>query len=281
MSSKSEYRIANDGYPARLSGRWAVEKLDAAHDYLHIVAKAMKTKWSVSFVDLLAGCGRCIQSNKHEFDGSPLIALKCTPSFASVVLVEQEPTLVAALKARTASYAPSPTIIASDCNDLDTISAIREAVPSNNLGVVFVDNLGLDVTFRTLKRLTYQRRMDLLITFQVSTLRRNAGRAYREAALGSKWDNYFGDPGWRQVIEQFEARKISAPDLGVALGDFYGSQLGTLGYGPPTQLPRPMKNRRNGQLYRVMLFSKHPLGSKLFTAISKSKQQPSLLDSMR
>jgi hypothetical protein len=29
--------------------------------------------------------------------------------------------------------------------------ALRNAVPSSNLGVVFVDNLGLDVTFGTLK----------------------------------------------------------------------------------------------------------------------------------
>jgi three-Cys-motif partner protein len=195
--SKSTYRVARDGLPARVSGHWAQEKLQVLQRYLDVVVPAMKkSDWGgLCYVDLLAGGGRCVLESGEEFDGSPLIALRCTPPFSSAVFVEQDPRLVAALKARTIHRnTPCPTIIAGNCNDTVVIAAIRRAVPANTLAVTFVDNLGWEVSLSAISRIVANRRMDLVVTFQVSALKRNLARALSEPAIATQWDGFFKHP---------------------------------------------------------------------------------------
>ncbi len=276
MSSKSEYRRASDGLPARVSGPWAEDKLEALSRYSHIVLRAVKDKWEgLCYLDLLAGGGKCIlRGSDREFDGSPLLALECTdPPFSSVVLVESDRRLCEALRIRTASARDRTAIIEGDCNASDAIAAIRGAVPARALSIVFVDNLGLDVTLSTISRVVAGRAMDLVVTFQVSDLKRNAGLALSNTTEAARWDGFFGTRNWRRVISDFEAKRIAAPDLGAALGDFYSERLAKVGYSVRGQMNRPMANTKGAALYRVMLFSKHPLARKLFSVASRGRQR--------
>jgi three-Cys-motif partner protein len=178
------------------------------------------------------------------------------------------------LRFRTSSHHPAPTIIEGDCNDSATIAAIRKAVPSNTLGIVFVDNVGWDVNLNTISRVVADRKMDLIVTFQVSALKRNVSRALNEPKIGAQWDRFLG-VGWQKVVADFEARKIQAPDVGAALGDYYADRLLKIGYRYGCPLNDTMRNTRNAPLYRIMSFSKHPLGQRLFRAVSKSVDAPS------
>jgi three-Cys-motif partner protein len=277
--SRSIYLRGADGLPARVSGGWAQEKLQSLDAYLRIVNKAMEKKFaSRCYIDLMAGCGRCVlKRSDSEFVGSPLVALACFPAFSSLVLVESDKRLFDALAARTAGDSARAHLVHGDCNDSNVVQQIRTAIPSSALSIAFIDNLGLDVAFETIRLLTAGRRIDLVITFQVSDIRRNVDRALTRAARGAKWDRFFGSPGWRRAVADFEARKTTAPDLGSALENFYASQLATIGYANRTQLNRSMKNIKNAPLYRVMLFSKNPLATKLFDATSSARsQQPGL-----
>lgn len=114
--------------------------------------------------------------------------------------------------------------------------------------------------------------MDLIVTFQVSDLKRNARLALTNDAEAGRWDRFFGTGSWRRVIADFEAKRIAAPDLGAALADFYADGLSKLGYSVRGQMNRTMANTRGAPLYRVMLFSKHPLARKLFTVASRGRQ---------
>jgi hypothetical protein len=71
-------------------------------------------------------------------------------------------------------------------------------------------------------------------------------------------------------VAAFNLKKSTAPDVGSLLADFHADQLATLGYHHRQQLNRTMKNTRQAPLYRLMLFSRHPLAAKLFGAISAS-----------
>jgi len=275
LSGKSEYRTATDGLPARVSGPWAEDKLDALSRYSRIVLRAVKNKWKgLCYVDLLAGGGKCIlRGTNKEFDGSPLLAIECNdPAFTTVVLIESDDRLCRALRTRTAAASDRATIIDGDCNDADVIRQVRRAVPTGALSIVFVDNLGLNVTFSTISRIVDGRAMDLIVTFQVSDLKRNARLALTNETEAGRWDRFFGTPDWRRVIAEFEAKRIAAPDLGSALADFYAERLAKLGYNERGQMNRTMANTRGAPLYRVMLFSKHPLARKLFSVASRGSQ---------
>jgi three-Cys-motif partner protein len=277
--SKSVYRQGLDGFPARVSGGWAQDKLDSLSGYYGIFNSAMRLKFPTRCcLDLMAGGGRCVLKRSDvEFDGSPLLALAATPPFSTVVLVESDVRLFEALTARTAADAARTTLIRGDCNDANVITQIRAAVPSSALSVAFADNLGLDVTFDAVRQLTVGRRMDLVITFQVSDIKRNVDRALARPLRGQRWDRFFGTPTWRQAVADFEARRTSDANLGVALENFYAARLATIGYVHRTQLNRSMRNTRNAPLYRVMLFSKHDLAIKLFDASNSAVSSQSSL----
>lgn len=231
----------------------------------------MKNLWkNRAFVDLLAGPGRCILKHSgEEFDGSPVRALKCDPPFTTVVLVESDPALFAALEARTAIYAPRVQLVAGDCNDPATIATIRKQIPFRALTLAFADMLGLDVTFESVRRLTSGRRIDLAITFQVSDLVRNVPQVLAGNADGARLDRFFGTGDWRRVVAAAEGGALPTPAIGDALTDFYIQRLATLGYLHVAPLHRLMKNTANAPLYRVVLASKHATGADFFKKIAK------------
>lgn len=274
----SQYLTARDGLPARVSGLWAEEKLEYLQKYMAIFTGGMKNRFpNLVFLDLLAGSGKCVdQAGGYEFDGSPLLALKCPVPFTRVVLVENHIKLVAALRARVGDRA---SVIEGDCNDQAVIEALRDAVLPDALGLAFVDNLGLTVTFDTLRQLTKGKRIDLFINFQISDLKRNRGAA----SVGDddpRWTAFFGTETWRGVVDRALSENVSAEDTATRLLDLYEQQLGTIDYASVGHGRRVMKNSKNVGLYRVLLAGKHPLAVEFFDKVSKiePRGQRGLLD---
>jgi three-Cys-motif partner protein len=186
-----------------------------------------------------------------------------------VFLVESAPKLLAALRVSTASYGSRVHILEGDCNDVALIETIRGTVPSNALTLAFVDMLGLDVTFDTLKRLTIRRRIDLAITFQVNDLVRNVPQIIRGQADGGRLDAFFGTPDWRKAVAAAEQGQLATTEISDALTDFYAKRLATLGYSAVAPLHRLMKNTSNAPLYRLVLAGKHERAADFFRKISK------------
>ena len=260
------YSKANDGLLARDSGEWAKEKLYYVRHYMAIFNGGMKKKWADrSFVDLMAGCGRNIIAPGDEFEGSPTLALKADPEFSRVILVEQDDDLLAALRTRVKSFGPRAQILPGDCNDPKVIAKIRSRVPSSSLGLVFVDMLGLDVTFDTLSALTAERNMDLVVTFQVNDLTRNVPLASTGRSSRRRLDAFFGDGGWAAVAKSVPGGR----DLASVLTNYYCQRLATLGYQHTAQLHVLMKNSKNAPLYRLILAGRHERAADFFRKVSK------------
>lgn len=261
-----------DGLPVRDSGPWAVEKLYYVRRYMSIFNAGMKNLWAQrGYIDLMAGPGRGIdRETNDEFDGSPLLALQCDPPFTQAVFVDDDPDSTSALSSRTESQAARRTVLTADCNAPATIAEVRRIIGSNTLTLCFVDNLGLNVVFETIRALVAGGRpIDLIFTFQVNDLTRNIDEALTSAADGARFDAFFGEPRWREVIARHDRGEGTRSDRATALADFYGEQLGTLGYGQVAQLHRLMKNTRNAPLYRLLLASQHPRAVDFFHKIAR------------
>lgn len=269
MPKTPAYLIAADGLPARVSGAWARDKLYYLERYFTIFNKGMYKKWPRRFsIDLMAGPGRCITADRDEFEGSPLLAARSEPVFERCIFVESDPSLLDALRVRSKDYLERISIFPGDCNDVGIINSIRNALPNNALGIAFVDNLGLDVTFATLEALTNGRKIDLLITFQVSDLTRNADSAL-EGDQEQRFDDFFGAPDWRDVIQQCKTANRTPQDIASELTQFYIERLGSIGYPHTAELHVLMKNTKNAPLYRLVLAARHELAVQYFREISK------------
>jgi three-Cys-motif partner protein len=206
--SGSEYRTSKeDGLPSRVSGPWAREKLEYLAKYMSIFNVGMRNKWDRVFLDLLAGPGRCVESDAgDEFDGSPLLAVRQKVRFSEIVVVEGDRSLAAALRQRVNA---SAQVIEGDCNDPLVIRQLRDRLGHGRLGLAFADNLGLDVTLGTLRSLSENRKLDLCITFQLGDLKRNLHRALT-GSDASRWTAFFGK-GWRPVAEDAERQSAWPP----------------------------------------------------------------------
>jgi three-Cys-motif partner protein len=207
-----------DGLPVRPSGPWAVEKLTYVAKYQDIFATGMK-KWRDRFyVDLLAGPGRCInRESSEEFDGSPVRSLGVR--FTTRIFIEADPLLASALRTRVGV---GPILIADDCTKSTVIEQVRkETSGRDRLGLAFVDNLGLDVPFATLAALTSDRRIDLMITFQVGDLTRNIPNVLDGREDPGRFDRFFGSTGWQAVAAESMRRNASAGETATVLLDFY------------------------------------------------------------
>lgn len=268
MASGSEYRDAADGWPARVSGEWAIEKLYYVDRYMRIFTQSMSHHWRLVYLDLLAGPGRCVtEDGACEFDGSPVLAVKTTPPFTTIVAVEAEPALVEGLRARLQPAAQA-RVLEGDCNAPGVIQQLRaEAHQTGTLTLAFLDMLGTDVTFETIRALSAHCRMDLLITLQINDLVRNADLA-RGGPQRERFDAFFGTDAWVDVVQQQTTRQMPGTDLATALMDLYVAQLATIEYAHVYPLQRVMRNTTQAPLYRLLLASKHLLGAEFFGKIS-------------
>ena len=164
--------LAEDGLPARPSGAWTQEKLGYVERYARAFMIAMhpkrrEGKWEqLVYIDLLAGPGKGIdRRSRIEFDGSPLRALRVSPSFDRLFLGDKSEASMRALRARIPSGDRSRVEIeAGDCNYRTT--HIIEILSRRTLGLAFVDPQGFEVTFSMLKTIA-QRPIDILLFFRV------------------------------------------------------------------------------------------------------------------
>ena len=265
--TSSRYRpSAEDGLPARVSGQWAKEKLKYLDKYMHLFNRGMKNRWDNRvFLDLLAGCGRCVDENTgEEFEGSPLRAIKCAEPFTRVICVESDSRLADALEQRTGGMAE---VIRDDCTNSRVIEQLRASLGYGSLGLAFIDNLGLDVPLSTIAALTERRLLDLFIVFQIGDIKRNIRDVLARRDPPDRFDAFFG-AGWSDVAEEAEAENLTAEDTTTRLLDFYAGQLRGLGYNHIAHSRRVMKNSTGVGLYRLILAGRHERAVDFFNKVS-------------
>jgi three-Cys-motif partner protein len=141
-----------------------------------------------------------------------------------------------------------------------------------SLNLAFLDPEGLELKWATVAKLASIRRMDLIINYPEGGLNRFLGRA-ASSTEQTAVDAFFGSRGWRAAYQESQAQ--GEPNVHWRLIEFYRSRLHTLGYrevlrGDEVGDEPLMRNvEKNAPLYRLLFASKHPLGHKFWTAITR------------
>jgi three-Cys-motif partner protein len=251
----------------RKSQPYAIEKLYYVERYQQIFAKGMKKAWrgNLGYVDLLAGSGRCwIETTNEEFEGSPVRSLKAP--FAHRIFVEENLLLADALSRRIGNVG---RVIRGDCNAPSVIAEIRAAIPDNALTLTFVDNLGTDVALETLRALTQQRKMDLLVVMQVQDFTRNVLTVLDGDQDRTRIDAFFGGRAWEDVVNLAIRQNASPAQISDNLVDHYAGCLRGLGRPEIALGRRTMRNSNNAAQYRLLLASADPRAVDFFRKIEQ------------
>lgn len=262
---RPDLTTAADGLLLRDAGYWSKDKLTYLARYMDIFTTSMRQKWSTVYVDLFAGPGKSkVRDTGEVIKGSPLLALDLAYTFNRYIFVEADGESLKALEKRIAAYQGKMEIYLKgvDCNT--ATREITSLIPSKSLTLVFIDPVGCDIHFSTIRALAETGRADLFMTFPMGMdLRRNVNtHAQRPGQDWTKYDHFFGSIDWRQTY----LSALSSGGWNFAVGktlEFYKSQLKKLGYrqvgasgeilirGTPTEVP----------LYYLLFASKHPRGT--------------------
>jgi three-Cys-motif partner protein len=259
MTQPEPPAIASDGLPARLTGQWVHGKRYYLSRYLDIMTRGVGRKWEgkLSYVDLFSGPGRSIiRGSREEVEGSPLLALRY--EFARYVFVDV-PEILATLKIRLSGHAKYSQIsfVEGDCNTV--VDDVRGASPADHLTLTFIDPTGLQIQFRTIRRLVHNRKMDLLMTIQFGMgIRMNLPLYVR--AEGTTLTAFLGNAGWREDVNTGG----SASQVARRILNRYLRELRTLEYRTVRDREIDIRNDQNLLLYFMVFASRHPLGGKFW-----------------
>ena len=264
-------------------GGWAESKYRLLALYDELFSTGMKNKWDQRvYIDLYAGAGYArIHGTKTVLKGSPMIALTVPNPFERYILCEEDPELMAALKARVERVAPAVevTFVLGNCDsEIDRIcGAIPKGSPSNKvLSLCLVDPFDFGMKFETLRRLSAVF-MDFVVLLAIGM---DANRNYDHYVDGhsTKIDEALGNTQWR---ERWEAVGVRRSDFRSFLASEFCISMASLGYlqKPLDRMKLVRSTDKNLPLYYLALFSRNELAFSFWDDVLKySTDQRTLWD---
>ena len=259
-----------DGLPARVVRQWTRRKHYYLARYADIFSVGMKNRFPRrAYLDLFSGPGRCLERETQAYyDGSPMIAFR--HNFTDHIYVELRQDLAAALDARCAPWKRDRyvSVIQGDCNDEAVIDAVVAALPKYGLTFAFVDPTNWQVTFETMRRLTAERKVDLLVSFFAGSMKRVADLQQ------PRLDAFFGTDAWQKGTQyRGNDGEVSLSGL---LG-CYRERLQTIGFAPRVAAREiEVKNSKNVTMYLLAFFSKNPKGFEFWDKITTEDERGQL-----
>lgn len=165
----------DDSLPVRCVGPWAQKKIYFIAQYFGIFATGMHNKWSLNYVEICSGPGKCIDRERgFEFDGTALSVLK-HDSFKylnSAFFFDYDPNIVSILNQRIHNLRiPNAKAYVGDYMNANSICDIlKSQVTSKSLNLVVIDPTDCSVPFSCVESLkSTLRNMDIIINVATGT----------------------------------------------------------------------------------------------------------------
>jgi len=210
-------------------------------------------------------------------NGSPRVALDVEPPFTHYVFLELDERRGRFLQSLKAEYRTRRKIVVreQDCNRYLVDLAENRGIDWGKWrGIVFLDPFGMQVRWRTIAALAKTRGLEVFLNFPIGMaiqrlLRRDAKFTDRGRR---KLDEYFGDPGWFDVVYPktqglFGPQQAKAGDAERRLVLWYGERLGEIfGY---VSHPYLMRNTRGGHLYFLIFAGPNKTGKRIADDVLK------------
>ena len=255
--------VEDDGLPCSDVGAWTEDKYTLVALYDRLFSTGMKNKWPTRvYIDLYSGPGFArIRGTNRVVMASPLLALGLPDPFDKYVFCENEPPLLTALEGRVKRLYPKSDAryVIGDCNERIDDVCSHIPTPSKDHGVLsfcFVDPYDISIRFSTVRRLSAYY-MDFLFLLAVH-MDANRNVEHYLSPGSSKIEDFVGLPELRERWRMADGRRTKFPRY---LAEEYAGRMQTLGYLPTSwdNMKQVRSDEKNLPLYRLALFSRHPL----------------------
>ena len=252
----------DDGLVCPEVGVWSKDKHHFLRRYIDICTKGMKNWHTLHYVDLFASAGieRIKDVGTLEW-GSALIAAQASPRFTQLHLCELKSDRLSALQKRLEQF-PQPKAPQCICGDAnEAVHQIISTIPTKNtLTLAFLDPYGLNIYYETVKALTADRKVDLMIYFPDAVdIARNI--ELHEQKDDSRLDRFLGMTTWRDATK--EKNPVLQTEI---IKNLYFGQMRKIGY---EFADAERIGRTDGiPLYQILFFSKHETGMDFWRKIA-------------
>lgn len=259
---------AEDGLYVRCVGLWAKDKYYYIERYLDVLTKSMRQRWQLYYIDLFSGCGKCrVRETGEEIAGSGLIALNLRFPFNNYYFIDLDEISLQSFKERVKynSLFNRISFKWGDCNE-KVMEILGELPKEKTLYVTLIDPTGLQIKFDTIRILTNERKMDLIVIFpQGMAIKRNMDKFIKKE--DSLLDSFMGDRRWRSLYKS----RLPGDSIEKSLIDLYRDNLKSIGYQEIKSADEILikSSKRALPLYYLLFASKHPLGHQFWSSISE------------
>lgn len=282
-----ELQADDDGRLVKPIGIWSLEKLASLLLYFRAFSTACQSVGGGYYLDGFAGPGICrvrhAQPGPYYAWGSPLLALRNTPSFERCILLDIKLRNFDTLRARSAAYGAKTTVHCGDVNEeIDML--VRDQVPPRAPCFCLFDPQGTELAWSTLVRVAATpkriRKPELLILFplRMALLRLLTTQRAVNPEMSDQLDRTFGSHAWASIHKarvkgEFDPTEAQARYLGLYCGG-----LRELGYGwvrsKAIMAPRAPGLRRQ-EMYHLIFATDHEAGDKIMEDVFR---RPYILD---
>jgi three-Cys-motif partner protein len=271
---QAKYRMATDGFLARVAPTWTEEKLAILACYLKGFAQACKRHPSGWYaLDIFAGGGlNSSETTGTEIPGSALIALQARPPPAQrVVLCERDSRALPALRHRVAPFGDRAQVFARDANA--EIGDMLALIPRDAPAFAFLDPEGSELAWSTVEAVARRKPATHTKVEQLILLPTDMGfvrtlpleRDITEAAA-AKIDAMYGHDRWRPIYEARRSGRINAEAARTQYVRLYAQGLRDLGYAyvQERQITKEgAGGAAGGPMYFLMHASDHEAGERI------------------
>lgn len=265
----------DDGLFIEPVGAWATEKYRLFAIYADLFTRSMRAKWhQLVYIDLFAGSGYSrIEGTGRIVPAAALLSARLEVPFDRYIFCDADTTKLDALGARIErDYSSvSARYISGDVNEHLGDLFLNLPTPSSTnkvLSFCFIDPYRCaNFRFETVLVLA-QRFVDFLVLIP-SYMDANRNLERYEQPGNTTIADFLGDDEWRQ---EWRGEGHRFQNFGSFVADKFGCQMKTLGYiyeGLEQNTHLVRNTQKNSPIYRLALFSRHPLGKRFWKQAEK------------
>lgn len=259
-----------DDLPVRCVGEWARDKISVLTKYFDMFSVGMKNKFSLNYIEICSGPGRCInRKNGEEFDGTAL-AITNHQSFKYVdnaVFIDNNASAVEALNARLREKANAQAY-EGDYHCRGQISNILKSL-NKGLNLVFIDPTKCDVPFSLLQEIKdVLGKFDLIYNIAMQTdVRRNIVNAVINQSFKKTKQRYSKCIDDESFFTRKDVVKAGTDALTKLFSDKFIEKLRRIGYNYCDEMPVPLTGKK--KFYNLYYATANETGLKFWKNAKK------------
>jgi three-Cys-motif partner protein len=259
-------------------GPWSEVKLDIVREYASAYSRILAAQKTPSlyhvYVDAFAGAGQHVSKVTGELvAGSPLNALRVTPSFKEYHFIDMNNARVAALE-EMAAERPEVHVHQGDCNAVLGESVLPHIkYEKYRRGLCLLDPYGLHLNWDLVERIGKMRSMEIFLNFPIMDMNMNALCHEPEAVKpeqAARMTAFWGDDSWKAAAYTSQPGlfgDVQVKEGNEAIVKAYRKRLKEVAEFKYVPEPMPMRNSNNAVVYYLFFASNNPVAKDIVEAI--------------